>query len=132
MYQALYDEDGEPKQLDFTDGDYGDILYIHEVHLETRYRGYGIGLLAVDRLISSLPSFEMDSVVLYPAGTTREARELGDTYDHATVQQKLIRYWSLLGFNVWGRTSGANDIFLGIWTGANRVNVEQVVPHLIS
>ena len=133
MYQALFDADGEPKELDFTDGGfYGDILLILEVHLEPRYRGYGIGQLAVDRLISSLPSFVEDSVVLYPAGMTSEAREPGETYDHDTVQQKLIRYWSLLGFSVWGRTSGGNDTFLGISTSANRPDVEQVVPHLIS
>lgn len=114
--------------FEHTDGMVGDILFIEEVFLEDRYRGYGIGLLAVDTLIGSLPSFEMDTVLLNPAGMSITA---GPGYSHESTEKKLTDYWSLMGFEVWARRIGRSNLLMGIWTGKTRVAIEEIVPHLI-
>jgi len=102
----------------------GDIVYLENVELEPRWRGYGIGLLAVDGLLGLLPSFEMDSVILNPAGVSEHPqgeREIPD--------RKLIKYWSRLGFSIWSNQEDETMV-MGMWTGLVQPDIEDVVPHL--
>jgi len=122
---TLFDSEGNVKDVDLDESlSQGDIVYLENVELEPRWRGYGIGLLAVDGLLGLLPSFEGDSVILNPAGISDQAQGQREVPD-----QKLIKYWSLLGFSIW---SDPEDeiMVMGMWTGLVQPYIEDVVPHL--
>ncbi|KAK7458884.1 hypothetical protein VKT23_009895 [Stygiomarasmius scandens] len=131
MADELFDDRGEHKNSDWREADYGDILYIQEVYLEPKWRGYGIGLLAVRGLIDVLPSFEMDSVIIDPAPLTRSNTEHGCYPTACSLDQTisaLKKYWGLLGFR---KASKKNDVnYLEVWTGYVRPSIREIVPHL--
>ena len=107
----------------------GDLLLINEVRIAEQYRGYGVGLLAVDGLISSLPSFNEGLVVLDPSGLSMDKKE---GFDHKATQDKLIKYWGLIGLEVHARECEEHPTFMAWWAGHMRPSIEDVVPHLIS
>ncbi|KZP34696.1 hypothetical protein FIBSPDRAFT_924124 [Athelia psychrophila] len=72
MYAAFYDNDDNPRDWEMGEELQGDILYLNEIRLQPEWRGYGIGLLAIHGLLGLMPSFEMDAVILCPAGLTRD------------------------------------------------------------
>ncbi|KZP34706.1 hypothetical protein FIBSPDRAFT_881191 [Athelia psychrophila] len=133
MYAAFYDKDTNPRDWEMGEELQGDILYLNEIRLQPEWRGYGIGLLAIHGLLGLMPSFEMDAVILCPAGLTRDT----DNKNHVAVQRKLKDYYSLLGFHDWSSPPSGTTL-MGIWTGAVQPSIERasrdptliVVPHL--
>ena len=117
-YLALFDEDGTPKETFASQlrkksvSGVNSIFYIEEVQLEKKYRGYGLGLLAVDGVIAS---YFADFVVLFPEGLAQETginaillglailpnNVLSAAHRQAT-QQKLIPCWRCLGLRHMG------------------------------
>ncbi|KAJ7291506.1 hypothetical protein C8J57DRAFT_217550 [Mycena rebaudengoi] len=128
MYSILFDEEGEPRDS-FEEQLQGDILYLDSIEIEPRFRGYGIGLLALDGLRGIFPSFEMDVILLNPAGLTSEVVGDPGSANHNVVQKKLIAYWSLLGMAVWAPPESDFKL-MGMWTGYRLPHIEEVVPHL--
>ncbi|KAJ7683646.1 hypothetical protein B0H17DRAFT_1204950 [Mycena rosella] len=59
------------------------------MEIESRFRGYGIGLLTFAGLRGIFPSFEMDVILMNPAGLTSELENNPGTSIEAT-QKKLI------------------------------------------
>ena len=100
MYRALFTKDGEPRHefMELVQYDFGDICYINEVFLEKKYRGYGIGLLAIDGLIKSLPLMEMDCFMLRAASVNEEAAD--DLAGSIAASERLSDYYRLMGFEV--------------------------------
>ncbi|KAJ6458666.1 hypothetical protein C8R47DRAFT_1163006 [Mycena vitilis] len=125
IYEAFFDEQGEPTLDDLDEAFQGDMLYINSVRLEPKWRGYGIGLLALNGLAGLLPSFEMDIIILSPVGLNRE-----EGYDRTLAKDKLTQYYAKLGFEMWHDKSDTQLPFMGTWTGYVRPDIENVVPHL--
>ena len=71
----------------------GDILLTNEVRLIEQAHGYGVGLLAVDGVLNSLPSLNEGLVVLDPSGLTMDKKA---GFDHKATEDKLIKCWGLL------------------------------------
>ncbi|KAJ6544974.1 hypothetical protein DFH09DRAFT_1367601 [Mycena vulgaris] len=128
MYSVLFDDEGEPKNPELEEYLQGDIMYLDSIEIEPSFRGYGIGLLAFEGLRGIFPSFEMDVVLLNPAGLTSELEKNPGT-SHEVVQKKLIAYWSLLGMSVWAPEKSDFKL-MGMWTGLRLPPIEEVVPHL--
>jgi hypothetical protein len=111
---------------------FGDVLMIETVHLEPQYRGYGIGLLAVDELMKHVERAssnwsEEGLIVLDPSGLRSD---LAQGHSHEEVQEKLIRYWQMLGLRVLVRERKRHCTFVGHWMGDQRPNITAIVPHL--
>ncbi|KAF9063183.1 hypothetical protein BDP27DRAFT_1335529 [Rhodocollybia butyracea] len=137
MCSTLFNEDGDVRNpaLEEYIGT-GDIVYLDSIELDVKWRGYGIGLLALDGLIGMLPSFEMDSIIVHPAGLTSEAHRnqlkatgIPPAVEFAATQAKLIAYYRLLGMVEW-TPRNADYKLLGMWTGLRLPRIEQIVPHL--
>jgi hypothetical protein len=78
---------------------FGNVFLIETVSLKPQYRGYGIGLLAVDELVKHVerasPRWSDEGlIVLDPSGLTSD---LAQGQSHEEVQEMLIRYWQMLG-----------------------------------
>jgi hypothetical protein len=111
---------------------FGDVLMVETVRLEPRYRGYGIGLLAVDELVKHVePASSRWSdeglIVLDPSGLTSD---LAQGRSHEEIQEKLIRYWQMLGLWVLVRERKRHCTFVGHWMGDQRPDSTAIVPHL--
>lgn len=125
-HQAL-DQENLPEDYNF-----GDILMVETVRLEPQHRGYGIGLLALDLLVQHVkrewPAFASEGlIVLDPSGLNRDM----EPSDHEVVQEKLVRFWGLLGLEVLARERRRHCTFVGCWMGYERPDVGVVVPHLL-
>ncbi|KAJ6616127.1 hypothetical protein B0H10DRAFT_1949339 [Mycena sp. CBHHK59/15] len=129
MYSILFDEEGEPKDPSLEEClrtpffyvavpvpsvnsgiTEGDIMYLDSIEIEPSFRGYGIGLLAFDGLRGIFPSFEMDVILLNPAGLTSELEKTR-------------------GMTVWAPAQSDFKL-MGMWTGLRLPRIEEVVPHL--
>ncbi|KAJ7114978.1 hypothetical protein C8R44DRAFT_881025 [Mycena epipterygia] len=128
MCSILFDEDGEPKDSRLEEYLQGDIMYLDSIEIEPAFRSYGIGLLAFEGLRGIFPSFEMDVILLNPAGLTSEVAKYPGIGAEA-AQKKLIAYWSLLGMEVWAPAKSEFKL-MGMWTGLRLPRIEEVVPHL--
>jgi hypothetical protein len=109
-----------------------DVLMVETVRLEPRYRGYGIGLLAVDELVkhaerASSRWSDEGLIVLDPSGVTSD---LAQGHSHEEIQEKLIRYWQMLGLWVLVRERKRHCTFVGHWMGDQRPDITSIVPHL--
>lgn len=94
---------------------FGDVLMVETVRLEPRYRGYGIGLLAVDELVKHVERAssrwsDEGLIVLDPSGVTSD---LAQGHSHEEIQEKLIRYWQMLGLWVLVRERKRHCTFVG-------------------
>lgn len=92
-------------------------------------------MLALDGLITSIPSFDMASVIMSPASMTRDVPEsVADGPElrrwHDNAVQRLTRYYGLMGFGRYGPRSDSRCELLGFWFGRIRAPIETVVPHL--
>ncbi|KAK7468281.1 hypothetical protein VKT23_002791 [Stygiomarasmius scandens] len=131
MAAELFDDLGSHRDRNWEEADQGDTLFILEVYLESKWRGYGLGLLSVRGLIDALPSFEMDSVIIDPIPMTRCNTEPGcfpttRSWDRAI--SSLKRHWGLLGFQ---EASKKRDVhYLELWTGYVKPSIKEIVPHL--
>ncbi|KAJ6599392.1 hypothetical protein B0H10DRAFT_2084692, partial [Mycena sp. CBHHK59/15] len=130
MYSILFDEEGEPKDPSLEECLQGDIMYLDSIEIEPSFRGYGIGLLAFDGLRGIFPSFEMDVILLNPAGLTSELEKNPGSSAEAT-QNKLIVYWSLLGMTVWAPAQSDFKL-MGMWTGLRLPRIEEVCLFLLN
>jgi hypothetical protein len=111
---------------------FGDVLTIETIRLEPQYRGYGIGLLAVDELVkhvgrASSRWSDEGLIVLDPSGLTSD---LAQGHSHEEVQEKLIRYWQMLGLCVHVRERKRHCTFVGHWMGDQSPEIAAIVPHL--
>ena len=111
----------------------GDVLMVETVRLEPQYRGYGIGLLAMDRLVKRVEQASPEwgdegLLVLSPSGLMSDMVSSGN---HAVVQEKLIRYWETFGLSVLVRETVMHSTFVGHWMGYERPRIETVVPNLL-
>jgi hypothetical protein len=111
---------------------FGDVLMIETVRLIPEYRGYGIGLLAVDELVKHVerasPGWSDEGlIVLDPSGLTSD---LAQGQSHEEVQENLIRYWQMLGLWVLVRERKRHCTFVAHWMGNQRPDITAIVPHL--
>jgi hypothetical protein len=110
----------------------GDVLLIDTVRLKSQYRGYGIGLLTADELVSTLerelPGWGDDGMVVIDP--TAMNSDLTKNHSHGTVQEKLNQYWELLGLRIFVRERRRHCTFVGHWMGETRPDIRKVVPHL--
>jgi hypothetical protein len=111
---------------------FGDVLMVETVRLEPRYRGYGIGLLAVDELVKHVEQAssrwsDEGLIVIDPSGLTSD---LAQGRSHEEIQEKLIRYWQMLGLWVLVRERKRHCTFVGHWMGDQRPDITAIVPHL--
>ncbi|KAF5338246.1 hypothetical protein D9758_012832 [Tetrapyrgos nigripes] len=132
MASKLFDERGKYQDESLSGADEGDILYIQEVYVEPKWRGYGIGLLALRGLIDTMPSFEMDKVLLDPAPMSISSNNAEEgCYPSRPLKETinaLTKHWGLLGFK---RVSKKQDVnYMETWTGRIKPPIEDVVPHL--
>lgn len=85
-------------------------------------------MLALHSLVKSLPSFNMDTVILSPAILTSDAKGMSQA-EIVSANTHLEDYWSKLGFQTWSE-AGTHPVLMGLWTGNILPPIEQVVPHL--
>lgn len=106
----------------------GDICYIQSIVLEEEYRGHGIGLLALDGMITMVAD-NFDVVVLQPTGLTRHKRE---GIDGPTTERKLTDYYALLGFRVFAENNEErrHATLMGLDMQHRRPRIDKIVPHL--
>jgi hypothetical protein len=128
--------EGQIDKLILDPEEWGDILLVENVQLETQFRGYGIGLLAVKELIDQVSGASegwtaFGTIVVDASGLDSD---LEPGRSRREVQDKLIRHWQLLGLRVlvekkWKRRcTFVGDCLEGYsWPG-----MAKVVPHLIT
>ena len=117
--------------------DFGNILLIEHVELETQLCGYGIGLLAVDALIDQVSGASegwtaYGAIVLDASGLDSD---LESRHRRREVQEKLMQHWQLLGLKLLVPESKSTKrcTFVGDcleyygWP-----DITKVVPHLIT
>jgi hypothetical protein len=90
----------------------GDVLFIEAIHLEPDCRGYVIGLLALDglkkRTARAGAAWSKNGLAaLAPAGLRECLKPNGS--ENATVRDKLIRNYQLLGLEVLVQESKARE-----------------------
>ena len=114
------------------DYNWGDILMVNTIRLESRYRGYGIGLLALDILVEHIaqvsPAWTGEGLLVLDPSGMRGYMESAD--HHEVVQDKLIQYYSLFGLEVLAREARNHSAFLGQCMIYKRPEIRMVVPHL--
>lgn len=117
--RAFYNDAGEfqvsPHDIEFGHQGQGDLLFIQDIQITQEYRGYGIGLLALDGLLKSLPGFREDTVVLaIPQGC-----------------KSLEKYFYRFGFDKWSSVDQDainGKTFWGLRTEDNRPSLKRIVP----
>jgi hypothetical protein len=115
--------------------EWGDILLVENVQLETQFRGYGIGLLAVKELIDQVSGASegwtaFGTIVVDASGLDSD---LEPGRSRREVQDKLIRHWQLLGLRVLVEKSKRTKrcTFVGsCLEGYSWPDMATVVPHL--
>jgi hypothetical protein len=95
LFRACFTEQSINQEILPDECFFNEVLMIETVRLEPQYRGYGIGLLAVDELVKyverALSRWSDEGLeVLDPSGLTSD---LAQGYNHEEVQEKLILYW---------------------------------------
>lgn len=111
---------------------WGDILVVNTMRLESKFRGYGIGLLALDKLVEHVarasPEWKMEGLIgLTPSALTQD---MADPARHRKVQDKLVRYYGLFGLKLLAEETKRHCTFVGLWVGYSRPKIRTVVPHL--
>jgi hypothetical protein len=138
LEKTIGEEKFDPLVLDFGDG-WGDILLIEYIHLEPPYRGYGIGLLAVDMFMQQMErasSGWSEGVIIVDASGLESGVEPG--HSRREVQGKLVRHWQLLGLQShspeFDRRKGKRCRFVGHYMayGWQWRDIATVVPHLFT
>lgn len=112
---------------------FGDVLMVNTIRLQSRFRGYGIGLLALDRLVKHVaqasPEWKREGLIaLDPSGLTHEMAHMNI---HEKLQDKLIRYYELFGLKMLVQETSRHCTFVGLWMGFARPEIRTVVPHLL-
>ena len=137
LYKACHEEmagAAVQKQILPRDYCYSHILSIETVRLEPEYRGYGIGLLAVDGSLKhaaeTVPGWREEGfVVLDPAYMTRDGLPPGTTCEKA--KERLTQRWGMLGLKVLVPETNGYCAFLQHYMGYERRRIETVVPHML-
>jgi hypothetical protein len=133
LHKACFTERAFWNEVLPTDYNSGDILMVNTIRLDPRFRGYGIGLLAIERLVEfvarAFPEWRLEGMIfLEPSGMTSDVVQGSN---HGDIQEKLIRYYGLLGLEVLVRETRRHCTFVGQWMGYKRPGVDEVVPHLL-
>lgn len=92
------------------------MLLLETIHVKPQYRGYGIGLLAVDGLIKRV---ETASSAFGKEGLV-------------VAKGKLTQHWQLLGMEVLMEEKKERCSFLAYWMGDGRPAIVGVVSHLFT
>jgi hypothetical protein len=141
LNKTIKEEKVDDTLLGFGDG-WGDILLIEDVHLQPPYRGYGISLLAVDRLMiqvagSSVRGWNKEGIIVIDAsGLGTLGDNLGSGHSQNELQEKLMRHWPLLGLRPLvperSMKEGKRCKFVGQWrkVWCPQLDIATVVPHL--
>jgi len=131
LHRACFTEQAFRDEVLPIDYNFGGVLLVETIRLEPQFRGYGIGLLALDRLVKYVarasPEWALEGmIVLEPSmmSETASARE------NDVVQEKLIPYYGLFGLEVLVRMTRKHCTFVGQWMGYRRPQIDTVVPHL--
>jgi len=95
LYKACF-ADRPQRDWDLPGGcDGGDILLIDSIRLDPKYRGYGIGLVAVDKLIMHVQrarfTFDARLVAVSLAGVGSDLKS--GMRNDGEAQKKLSQYW---------------------------------------
>lgn len=116
------------------DYEWGDVLMVSTMNLGSQFRGYGIGLLALDRLAQHVarasPGWAKKGLlVLEPSGMADYKRTRTD--NHGEIQDKLIQYYQLFG--LWPLVAETEEhcAFVGHAMRSRRPEIRTVVPHLL-
>jgi hypothetical protein len=137
LYEACFTEQTSEQKILPPRYTGGDILLVHTLYLEPDCRGYGIGLLALDKLMKrtarASPAWGKNGLTVLDPSGLRECLE-PDMSNHGQVQEKLIRNYQLLGLKVLVRGSELSEhaTFVGTWMGGERPDIATVVPHLFT
>lgn len=131
MYTALYDSHAgwrihNSKEFDVGSGS---ICLIHSIHLDRDWRGYGIGLLAVEGLIRSSCQPYHDVAVLRAHPTEED----GTPCLKATME-KLANHWSLLGFEPCATALNDEGVVEDMYMSLSSLDdsrLKRAVPHLL-
>lgn len=111
---------------------WGDVLIVNTVRLKPKFRGYGIGLLALDTLVKHAarlsPEWKTEGLIaLAPSALTQD---MVDPASHEKVQDKLVRYYKLFGLKMLAEEMRKHCAFVGQWMGYSGPKIRMVVPHL--
>jgi GNAT superfamily N-acetyltransferase len=120
-----------------------DILLVQTIELQPEYRGYGIGLFALDSLMKRVararPAWGEGGLTVLEPSPKREVLldEKGDALEVdpdevEQVQEKLIRNYQLLGLEVFSRATMRHCTIVGTWMGQERPHIGTIVPHLFT
>lgn len=112
---------------------WGDVLMVNTMRREPKVRGYGIGLLALNRLVKHVarasPEWGMEGLItLDPSGLTQD---MANPNDHVDVQDKLVRYYGLFGLRLIVEETRKHCAFVGFLMCFVRPKIHTVVPHLL-
>lgn len=115
------------------DYEWGDVLMVSTMNLESQFRGYGIGLLALNRLAQHVarvsPGWaKRGLLVLEPSGM---ADYTARTDDHGEIQDKLILYYPFFGRWPLMAETEEHCAFVGHAMCNRRPEIRTVVPHLL-
>jgi len=133
LYKACFTNQAIWNEVLPWDYNFGDVLMVNTIRLDPQFRGYGIGLLALDKLVEYVARASLEwrlegMIVLCPSGLTSD---MVQGSEHETVQEKLIQYYRLFGLEVLVRETRRHCTFVGQWMGFMRPRVQEVVPHLL-
>jgi hypothetical protein len=135
LYRAGYKERGTERDRGVLPEDYmwGDVLMIDTLRLDPKFCGYGIGLLALDRLVEHVarasPDWGVEGLIVLDPSMMTDNRVQANT--HGDVQEKPIEYYGLFGLEVLTRETSRHCAFVGHYMGYRRPDIQTVVPHLL-
>ena len=114
------------------DYNWGDVLMVNTVCLNSRFRGYGIGRSALDKLVKHVaqasPQWATEGLlVLDPSSMVGYTAR---TDNQMEVQKKLIQYYELFGLWPLAVETGKHCAFVGHEMINWRPEISTVVPHL--
>jgi hypothetical protein len=114
---------------------WGDVLMVNTIQLQKQFRGYGIGLLALDRLVKHVaqasPEWTSEGlIVLEPSGMADHTVRICPD-KHEETQGKLVQYYELFGLWPLARETREHCAFVGHEMMFERPEISTVVPHLL-
>ena len=125
--------------IGFGDG-WGDLLLVEHIRLEPRYRGYGIGLLAVkmfrDHIGEASEGWNQEGVMIVDASGLNS--DLEPEYSRRELQIRMFRHWQLIGLkpivSEFERKRGKQCNFVGNWQTIYGFpwDMATLVPHLFT
>ena len=133
LFEACFSRSAIEKGNKPDDYNWGDVLMVESLRLEPQFRGYGIGLLAMDKLVQHVarasPGWGKEGLLVLAAlGLTDD---IARANDHGKIQEKLTHYYRLFGLGLLAEETKEHCAFLGLEMINWRPDIRTVVPHLL-